>query len=92
MVNLMASIVAARGGNALHTPLRNLRAEDLHAARCWGTMVATLADALPAAQGRWPARFADLQDERGPLPGPGTRAAVEATIARVCDGVLPLVR
>ncbi|HEX2515709.1 MAG TPA: acetoin utilization protein AcuC [Chloroflexota bacterium] len=64
----------------------------LHAARCWGTMVATLADALPAAQGRWPARFADLQDERGPLPGPGTRAAVEDTIARVCDGVLPLVR
>lgn len=33
LVNLMASIVAARGGKALHSPLRNLRAEELRAAR-----------------------------------------------------------
>lgn len=33
LVNLVASIVAARGGNALHAPLRNLRAEELRAAR-----------------------------------------------------------
>jgi hypothetical protein len=55
-------------------------------------MLATVADVLPAGQGRWPARFADLQDEPGPVAGPGTRAAVEVTIARVCEGVLPLVR
>jgi hypothetical protein len=33
LVNLMASIVAARGGKALHSPLRNLRTEELRAAR-----------------------------------------------------------
>jgi type I phosphodiesterase/nucleotide pyrophosphatase len=33
LVNLVASIVAARGGAALHAPLRNLRAEELRAAR-----------------------------------------------------------
>lgn len=33
LVNLVASIVAARGGNALHVPLKNLRAEELQAAR-----------------------------------------------------------
>ena len=33
LVNLVASIVAARGGNALHAPLRNLRAEELRGAR-----------------------------------------------------------
>jgi hypothetical protein len=33
LVNLVASIVAARGGNALHPPLKNLRHEELHAAR-----------------------------------------------------------
>ena len=33
LVNLVASIVAARGGTALHPTLRNLRAEELGAAR-----------------------------------------------------------
>ena len=33
LVNLVASIVAARGGNALHPGLKNLRHEELHAAR-----------------------------------------------------------
>jgi hypothetical protein len=33
LVNLMASIVAARGGKALHSPLRNLRSEELREAR-----------------------------------------------------------
>jgi len=33
LVNLVASIVAARGGTALHPALRNLRAEELGAAR-----------------------------------------------------------
>src|SRR5688572_12595908 len=33
LVNLMASIVAARGGKARHSPLRILRAEELHEAR-----------------------------------------------------------
>ena len=33
LVNLVASIVAARGGNALHPALKNLRHEELHAAR-----------------------------------------------------------
>src|SRR5918999_5564525 len=33
LVNLMSSIVAARGGKALHSPLRNLRTEELRAAR-----------------------------------------------------------
>ena len=33
LVNLMASLVAARGGKALHAPLRDLRDEELHAAR-----------------------------------------------------------
>ncbi|HEV3008594.1 MAG TPA: alkaline phosphatase family protein [Burkholderiales bacterium] len=33
LVNLIASIVASRGGKALHSPLRNLRAEELRAAR-----------------------------------------------------------
>ena len=33
LVNLVASIVAARGGAALHAPLRNLRAEELREAR-----------------------------------------------------------
>ncbi len=33
LVNLVASIVAARGGNALHPPLNKLRAAELSAAR-----------------------------------------------------------
>jgi hypothetical protein len=33
LVNLVASIVAARGGDALHPPLRNLRSEELCEAR-----------------------------------------------------------
>jgi hypothetical protein len=33
LVNLMASIVAARGGEAVHSPLRNLRTEELREAR-----------------------------------------------------------
>ena len=33
LVNLMASLVASRGGKALHAPLRDLRAEELRAAR-----------------------------------------------------------
>src|SRR4051812_7034631 len=33
LVNLIASIVAARGGHALHSPLKNLRHETLHEAR-----------------------------------------------------------
>lgn len=33
LVNLMASIVAARGGDAFHSPLRNLRTEELREAR-----------------------------------------------------------
>jgi type I phosphodiesterase/nucleotide pyrophosphatase len=33
LVNLVASIVAARGGKPLHPPLRNLRGEELRAAR-----------------------------------------------------------
>ena len=33
LVNLVASIVAARGGNALHSPLKNLPHEKLHDAR-----------------------------------------------------------
>ena len=33
LVNLVASIVASRGGNALHSPLKNLRHDTLHDAR-----------------------------------------------------------
>ena len=33
LVNLIASIVAARGGRALHPPLKNLRHETLREAR-----------------------------------------------------------
>ena len=33
LVNLVASIVAARGGNALHSPLKNLRHQELQVAR-----------------------------------------------------------
>ena len=33
LVNLVASIVAARGGNALHPALKNLRLEELREAR-----------------------------------------------------------
>ena len=33
LVNLMSSIVAARGGNALHAPLKNFQCEDLREAR-----------------------------------------------------------
>jgi hypothetical protein len=33
LVNLVASIVASRGGNALHSPLRNIRGDELRAAR-----------------------------------------------------------
>jgi acetoin utilization protein AcuC len=75
-----------------------------HAARCWATMLATLAEALPApsgapgsaglpgASGPWPGRFAALEDDACPAPAPGARAAVEETTARVCAGVLPLIR
>lgn len=43
LVNLVASIVAARGGNALHSPLKNLRHEELRAAR---NLVLLLIDGL----------------------------------------------
>ena len=43
LVNLVASIVAARGGNALHSPLKNLRHEDLRDAR---NLVLLLIDGL----------------------------------------------
>jgi len=43
LVNLVASIVAARGGNALHPALKNLRHEELRAAR---NLVLLLIDGL----------------------------------------------
>jgi hypothetical protein len=43
LVNLMASIVAARGGKALHSPLRNLRTEDMREAR---NLVLVIVDGL----------------------------------------------
>lgn len=43
LVNLVASIVAARGGNALHPPLKNLRHEELQEAR---NLVLLLIDGL----------------------------------------------
>jgi hypothetical protein len=43
LVNLVASLVAARGGNALHPPLRNLQHEELRQAR---NLVLLLIDGL----------------------------------------------
>jgi hypothetical protein len=43
LVNLMASLVAARGGKALHPPLRNLRTEELREAR---NLVLVIVDGL----------------------------------------------
>lgn len=43
LVNLMASIVAARGGKALHSPLRNLRTEHMREAR---NLVLVIVDGL----------------------------------------------
>jgi acetoin utilization protein AcuC len=62
-----------------------------HAARCWATLLAVLAETLPAAPDAWPGRFAALEDREGPAPDPEVAPAVRATVERVCESVLPLV-
>jgi acetoin utilization protein AcuC len=62
-----------------------------HAARCWATLLAVLAEALPVAPDAWPGRFAALEDRERPLPDPAVAPAVRATVERVCDSVLPLL-
>jgi acetoin utilization protein AcuC len=65
-----------------------------HVARCWSTLIAVLAEELPAPPEQrqlWPDRFAVLEDPASPMvPTEHTTAMAEQAVAQVRRSVLPL--